>query len=225
MRGWRATAGAVACGAVIAGAAAYFALPQQPLQPSIVIPRAALEPPEALASQAAEPSTLHPIVMRGGRTELGTGSAGVYEQARPAPPAWLSIPAASVDAPIDPVSGTATGIEVPAVGRAGWYDAGPRPGEPGRAVIIGHFDASNGPGLFALLPAVANGTDISIRDAAGATHRYEIVGKAEMEKSKFPTGAVYGAADRPVLILVTCGGPYTPGLGYRDNVLIYARAV
>jgi len=33
------------------------------------------------------------------------------------------------------------------------------------------------------------------------------------------------AADRPVLILVTCGGPYTPGVGYRDNVLIYARAV
>ena len=225
MRRWRGTALAIACGALIAGAAAYFALPPEPLQPAIAIPRAELEPPAALAHVAEEPATLHPIVMHGDRAELGTGSAGVDEQFRPARPAWLSIPAASVDAPIDPVSGTATGIDVPAVGRAGWYDAGPRPGEPGRAVIIGHFDASNGPGLFALLPAVANGTDISIRDAAGATHRFEIVGKAEMEKSNFPTGAVYGAADRPVLILITCGGPYTPGVGYRDNVLIYARAV
>jgi len=221
----RGTALAAACGSLIAGAAAYFALPEQPLQPAIVVPRAELEPASVLADVAAEPPILRPIVMRGDRAELGAGSAGVAEQLRPARPAWLSIPAVSIEAPIDPVSGTATGIDVPAVGRAGWYDAGPRPGEPGRSVIIGHFDASNGPGLFALLPAAANGTDISIRDQAGATHRFEIVGKAEMEKSKFPTGAVYGGADRPVLILVTCGGPYTPGVGYRDNVLVYARAV
>jgi len=164
------------------------------------------------------------VVVRDGRGALGSGPAGVSEQSRPAQPAWLSIPAVSIEAPVDPVSGTATGIEVPAVGRAGWFDAGPRPGEPGRSVIIGHFDASNGPGLFALLPAVANGTDVVVRDRAGATHRFEIVGKAEMEKSKFPSGAVYGSADRPVLVLVTCGGPYTPRVGYRDNVLIYARA-
>jgi hypothetical protein len=225
VRGRRRLAVAVACGALIAGAAAYLTLPPAPRTARIAVPAAQLRPPNELAALAARPATLRPIVVRDGRGLLGRGPAGVYEQARPAPPAWLSIPAASIEAPIDPVHGTATGIEVPAVGRAGWYAAGPRPGEPGRAVIIGHFDASNGPGLFALLPAVANGTEITIRDAAGGEHRFEIVGKAEMEKSNFPTGAVYGSADRPVLVLVTCGGPYTPGVGYRDNVLVYARAV
>jgi hypothetical protein len=25
-------------------------------------------------------------------------------------------------------------------------------------------------------------------------------------------------------VLITCGGPFRPGRGYRDNVLLYARA-
>ena len=45
-----------------------------------------------------------------------------------------------------------------------------------------------------------------------------------MRKDRFPTAEVYGGASRPVLVLVTCGGPYTEGRGYRDNVLLYARA-
>jgi hypothetical protein len=35
---------------------------------------------------------------------------------------------------------------------------------------------------------------------------------------------VYGDADAPVLVLVTCGGDYDPERGYSDNVLVYARA-
>jgi hypothetical protein len=36
---------------------------------------------------------------------------------------------------------------------------------------------------------------------------------------------VYGSSSRPVLVLITCGGPYTEGSGYRDNVIVYARSV
>jgi hypothetical protein len=47
-----------------------------------------------------------------------------------------------------------------------------------------------------------------------------------VEKAAFPTSEVYGPAPNPVLVLITCGGPYDAALGhYRDNVLVYARGL
>jgi hypothetical protein len=182
--------------------------------------------PAELARAAAQGDELRPIVLRGDRTALGSGPAGpATESARPAPPSALEIPALGVHADVERVGSTATGIEVPQVGRAGWFDEGPRPGEPGRSVVIGHLDSESGPGLFALLPGVKDGTEIAITDAADVVHRYRVVGKAQVPKAAFPHGAVYGPSESEVLVLITCGGPYTPGYGYRDNVLVYARAV
>jgi hypothetical protein len=45
-----------------------------------------------------------------------------------------------------------------------------------------------------------------------------------VRKRRFPTEAVYGPSSNPVLVLVTCGGPFKKGRGYRDNVLVYARS-
>jgi hypothetical protein len=144
---------------------------------------------------------------------------------RPATPARISIPAASVDAAVDVVRARHGAIEVPHIGRAGWVNVGPRPGEPGRAVIIGHLDTHSGPGLFARVPKLKRGRRIAVVDARGSVHRYEVVGSAQVEKRSFPAKAVYGPSRRPVLVLITCGGPYRAGRGYRDNVLVYARGV
>jgi sortase (surface protein transpeptidase) len=111
------------------------------------------------------------------------------------------------------------------VGVAGWFSGGPRPGERGRAVVIGHLDRRRGPGLFARVPRLRPGAPITITDRAGDVHRFRVVGGAQVKKDRFPTGEVYGRAARPVLVLVTCGGPFRRGHGYRDNVLVYARAV
>jgi sortase family protein len=143
---------------------------------------------------------------------------------RPATPARISIPAAGIDAAVDEVRVRRGVIEVPAIGRAGWVDVGPRPGEPGRSVIIGHLDTHRGPGLFARVPKLKPHQDVAVVDARGGVHRYEVVGSAQVEKRSFPAHAVYGPSRRPVLVLITCGGPYRPGKGYRDNVLVYARA-
>lgn len=189
------------------------------------VPTGELAPPGKL-SRMADTAPLRPIVLRGGRAELGRGQAGAATDARrPAEPARLSIPSLGVHADVQRVGSIATGIEVPQVGRAGWFDEGPRPGEPGRAVMIGHLDSETGPGLFALLPGVKTGTDVAVTDHGGEVHHFRVVGKAQVPKATFPSAAVYGPSDRPVLVLITCGGPYTPGTGYRDNVLVYARAI
>jgi sortase (surface protein transpeptidase) len=211
--------------AAVAGALALALIPRQGARAPTQIPASESQPPAKLARMAAT-APLRPIVVRGGRPQLGSEAAGPATNVdRPAEPARLAIPSLGVRADVQRVGSTAIGIEVPQVGRAGWFDEGPRPGEPGRAVMIGHLDSQTGPGLFALLPGVERGTDVSITDERGAVHRFKVVGKAQVTKATFPSAAVYGPSPSPVLVLITCGGPYDPATGYRDNVIVYARAV
>jgi hypothetical protein len=179
-----------------------------------------------LARMADAPS-LRPIVLKGGGATLGVGPAGSLGSGpRPAPPATMAIPSLHVDAPIQPVGTTPAGdLEVPPIGRAGWVDAGPRPGEPGRTVIVGHIDGLTRPGVFQHVPEIRSGSEIDIRDADGRRHRFAVVGKLQVAKSAFPRSAVYGPSQRSVLVLVTCGGVYERGVGYSDNVIVYARAL
>jgi hypothetical protein len=172
-----------------------------------------------------QPRSLNPVVpvegrqtVRVGRLERLTGGI------RPAPPGRIRIPAAHVDAGIEPVQAHRDGLEIPPPGWAGWYSGGARPGEPGRAVVIGHFDTSEGAGVFERVPSLERGARIDVTDNRGAVHGYRVVGVTRVQKRRFPTRAVYGHARHPVLVLVTCGGPYVAGRGYRDNVLVYARS-
>ena len=186
-----------------------------------------------LAREAARPlgqsglRPLVPVVARDGRPRLAeNGAPSAAAAARPARPFWISIPAARVESPIDPVASSSKGLELPDLGRAGWWDGGPRPGEDGRAVVVGHLDSRDGPDVFARVPYLDKGDPIFVRDHVGRSHRYAVVGVTRVKKAEFPTNDVYGPAARPVLVLVTCGGPYDQSIGhYRDNVLVYARAV
>jgi hypothetical protein len=223
-RAWGRAALGVLIPALAAGLVAFAVIPRAERAAPVVIPKDETHTPGKLARMAAT-APLRPIVLRGDSAELGHGPAGpATPDDRPAEPAHLSIPALDVSADVQRVGATETGVEVPQVGRAGWFDEGPRPGEPGRSVIIGHLDSQNGPGLFALLPGVKTGTDVSITDASGDVHRFKVVGKAQVPKATFPTGAVYGPSDSPVLVLITCGGTYDAASGYQDNVIVYARA-
>jgi hypothetical protein len=173
----------------------------------------------------AQPRSLNPVIPVEGRigvrvNRLQSIDGGI----RPAPPGRIRIPEAGVDAGIDAVHAHRDGIEVPPPGWAGWFAGGARPGEPGRAVMIGHFDTSDGPGVFSKVPSLERGAPIEVTDNRGTVHRYRVVGSTRVRKRRFPTQAVYGPSRHPVLVLVTCGGPYLAGRGYRDNVLVYARS-
>jgi hypothetical protein len=172
----------------------------------------------------AQPRSLNPVIPVEGRigvrvNRLQSISGGI----RPAPPGRIRIPAAGVDAGVEAVHAHRNGLEVPPPGWAGWYAGGARPGEPGRAVVIGHLDTADGPGVFERVPALDRGDRIEVTDNRGDTHAYTVVGVTRVHKRRFPTHAVYGASRHPVLVLVTCGGPYVRG-HYRDNVLVYARS-
>jgi len=216
---------AVAVPALIAAAAVlWIAAGDDEDAPPAVTTRSA-SPTRTLGARASR--ALRPVVATAGRAGVrGNDLEDLAGGVRPAVPDRIDIPAAGVDTVVDAVgTGRGGAIRVPSLGRAGWYDGGPRPGEPGRAVIIGHLDTKRGPGLFARVPRLSNGEVIRITDRRGRLQRYRVVGRAQVRKDRFPTQDVYGGSGRSALVLVTCGGPYTKAEGYRDNILVYARAV
>lgn len=185
--------------------------------------------PAALARLAerapALGAPLRPLSARRGVAALGAEPLeSLRGGIRPAPPVRISIPAAHLDAPVRPVKARGEALQVPDVGTAGWFAGGPRPGEQGRAIVIGHLDTRRGPGLFARVPDLPPGTVVSVTDRRGGVHGYRVVGGAQVSKNRFPAKYVYGPAKAPVLVLITCGGDYDPESGYEDNVLLYAQA-
>lgn len=176
---------------------------------------------EPAPSQQRAPAGL----ARAAAVQAGDQPASAPRGRRPATPTWISIPAAGLSARVEPVAAHGGVLRVPAVGRAGWFQGGPRPGEAGRSVIIGHLDTQTGPGLFARVPRLLPGTVVSVTDRRGDVWDYNVVGAAQVPKDRFPAEQVYGGSARPVLVLITCGGPFTEREGYRDNVLVYARPV
>jgi hypothetical protein len=203
-----------------AAAAAVLALDHSaeggPPTPGAELARLARSAERAPAAQAA----LRPLELRSSGAPLEALGARV----RPSPPVRIAIPAAGVRTRVVRAPTRRGGLKIPDVGTAGWYSGGPRPGEPGHAVIIGHLDRRKGPGLFARVPRLRRGARVVVTDARGTVHRYGVVGTAQARKRRFPREQVYRYSSRPVLVLVTCGGPYRLGRGYRDNVLVYARA-
>ena len=144
---------------------------------------------------------------------------------RPGVPRRITITAAGSSGPVDRMGVSHGELRVPPPGRAGWFDGGPRPGEIGRAVIVSHVDSKEGPALFFSLLQQPRGSRITVRDSRGVTRRFAVVRRRQIEKSHFPAGSVYGPSRRRMLVLVTCGGPFSQDTGYRDNVILYARAV
>ena len=150
-------------------------------------------------------------------------SARTYDEV--AAPVRLRIPALKVDAKIEKLGLQRDGtIAVPATTDiAGWYEYGPRPGQPGPAVILGHVDSTAGPGIFIDLYRARPGTVVRVDRADGSWATFKITQVAKVPKVQFPTDLVYAPTLDPTLRLVTCGGSFDRSRrSYRDNVIAFA---
>jgi sortase (surface protein transpeptidase) len=108
---------------------------------------------------------------------------------------------------------------------AGWYVGGPRPGEPGPAVIAGHVDSRRGPAAFYRLGELRRGDVVAVRYPGRSVVRFRVERTERHPKRAFPTSRVYGDTVGAALRLVTCGGAFDRASGhYRDNVIVFATA-
>ncbi len=146
---------------------------------------------------------------------------------RAAIPVRIEIPDLGVRAPIIRLGLNADrSLEVPTdFGDAGWWSGGPRPGEPGPAVIAGHVDSQTGPAVFYRIRDLRPGNEIVVVGRDGSRARFDVIGSEQYPKTDFPTARVYGATKRPTLRLITCGGAFDSSTGhYVDNTVVFARA-
>ena len=142
-----------------------------------------------------------------------------------APPVRLRIPALHVTSSLERLGVLADGtVAVPASPDiAGWYAGGPRPGQAGPAVILGHVDSQAGPGIFFNLFRLKRGTAVLVDRADGSTVTFRVSSVSRVSKTRFPRDLVYVPTLQPTLRLVTCGGSFDHARrSYRDNVIVYA---
>jgi len=153
----------------------------------------------------------------------GFHSVRTYDQ--PALPVRLWIPKIAVSTALVRLGRLPDGsIEVPHDwNTAGWYDKGPRPGQPGPAVILGHVDSKTGPAVFFRLRALRPRDVVRVGLADGRILVFRVQRVERYPKDKFPTEAVYLPTLNRELRLITCGGDFDYAAGsYRDNIVVYA---
>lgn len=142
-----------------------------------------------------------------------------------AAPVRIIVPRIGVDSALQRLGKDPAGmVQVPTrYGVAGWYAQGPRPGQLGAAVILGHVDSKSGPAIFYRLRDLRHGDQVLVRRGDGSTARFRIDRVSQYPKNHFPTDDVYYPTLQPVLRLVTCGGIFDRRAGhYRSNLIAYA---
>jgi hypothetical protein len=145
------------------------------------------------------------------------------------PPVSISIPAIGVSSDLLHLGLEPNGtIEVPpltpaGVREAGWYDQGPMPGQLGPAVIVGHVDSYQGPGVFFRLGALKPGDEVAVTLADHTVALFRVAAVDMYAKRYFPAEQVYGNVDYAGLRLITCGGRFNyQTRHYLSNIVVYA---
>jgi len=140
-------------------------------------------------------------------------------------PVSVRIPAIGVQSDLLPLAVDATGVLVPPdpYDIAGWFTAGPVPGELGPAIIAGHVDSRAGPGVFFRLEEMRPGERIAVTRSDGTVATFVVDRVESYPKTAFPTQQVYGPTPAHELRIITCGGDFDRGRrSYLDNIVVYA---
>ncbi|WP_329456611.1 sortase domain-containing protein [Streptomyces sp. NBC_01497] len=158
-------------------------------------------------------------------------------------PVRLHVPALALTADVLPLAlDAAGGLEVPGfadAAKAGWYALGPRPGQPGPAVFVGHRDAPDNTylhgsrvggthlknGAFARIGRLRAGDRIEVERGDGTRVVFRVTRIDTYPTHRFPTTRVYGPTSDAELRLITCGGVIAPDGHWDANVVVSAKAV
>jgi sortase (surface protein transpeptidase) len=150
---------------------------------------------------------------------------------RPAPPppapfepVRVQIPAIGVDTTVVTVALEADGdMELPGAAQVGWYRLGPRPGDPGSAVLAGHVDLGGERGAFFDLRSLPVGAEVVVTGGDGAVRRFVVTSREQVPKAQVDLSRYFTHAGPARITLITCGGAFDRGVGhYQDNIIITA---
>ena len=143
-------------------------------------------------------------------------------------PVSLRVPAIALSVPLSTLGLNFDGtVQVPTNDiEPGWFKLGPTPGQIGSAVILGHVDTYQGPGVFFQLRTLVPGDQVQVSLADGAVVNFAVSSVVMYPKSQFPAREVYTSHGVSDLQLVTCGGTFDSATGhYLSNVVVYTSFV
>lgn len=177
----------------------------------------------APAAAGAAPAAVSPVAA--GSPRAPAAAAVVV----PSRPTRLRLPRLRVAAVVRPIGvDRARALALPSDPRVvGWYAGGAWPGAAtGSTVLAGHVDRIGyGRGALASLTRLRVGDRVELTRADGRLARYRVTSRAVYVKASLPR-SVFRVDGRPVLTLITCGGPFnTRTHHYRDNVVVTAVPV
>lgn len=137
-------------------------------------------------------------------------------------PTRIEVPAIGVDEPLTGRGLKPDGaLDTPAFGAAAWYAPGPRPGEPGGAVVVAHVHGPDGPDVFWDLATLRPGDVVRVH-RPGAVAVFVVDTVEDVPKERLPYDRIWPVTTQPLLRLITCGGTRTAA-GYPDNTVVFAH--
>lgn len=180
-------------------------------------------------AQAATPVVVtQPAVP--GATYIRRLDAAAPAQPHVGQPMRIKIPVIGVDAAVEQVGKTPTGeMDVPHdYDSTAWYQLGPRPGEPGNAVIDGHVDSTTGKAVFWDLRKLVRGDQIIIVGDDGVERRFSVTETGAYPHTDVPLNRVFGPSPGIHLNLITCDQTSSFDFTkrqYAGNLVVYADAL
>lgn len=149
----------------------------------------------------------HAVPMHESAVKVATGPINFVDPR----PVRLAIPAIGVNAVIEARGlDSNRNMDVPKdYHDVAWYSLGPRPGEPGNALINGHSSWWSGDAVFTGLSRLRAGDEVRVVRADGVVVTFKVtssktVGANERIASLFAPSTV------STLTLITCSGPWSP---------------
>ncbi|THA26230.1 class F sortase [Streptomyces sp. RKND-216] len=162
----------------------------------------------------------------GGGEPLPAAHAPLDEVGRPV---RLEIPSLDIRARIEPTGlDDRGGVAAPPYARAGavgWYREGPKPGERGVALVVGHVDTDTRRAVFYGLSTVERGTEVRVTGENGRVAQFTVESAEVVQGEGFEAERAYGQRERgrAELRLLTCGGTYDrQERAYTSNVVVSA---
>jgi sortase (surface protein transpeptidase) len=171
-----------------------------------------------------------PLLFWGGLSgwpwDHGSAAKPVPLAAAAADPVRIQISSLKIDAPVDPltVDQATSGLTPPGYGRAGWYAAGPEPGQVGRAVFEGHAtNGSGGTDVFAGLSAAKAGEKIVVTTAGGKTVQFVVTSVQTYDTAAVPADQVFGSDGKTAQLTMIVPTGATAAGSYQQDLVVYAN--
>ncbi len=126
-------------------------------------------------------------------------------------PVRLVIAAINVDATIEARGlDTNRNLATPSDFRdVAWYNLGPKPGDPGNAVMNGHVNWWTGDAVFTHLSQLRTGDEVRVVRADGGVVVFTVTGE-QIVDAKARVASLFASGTQPTLTLITCSGVWNP---------------